>query len=186
MFMWAEQGGRGLLHSVPSLALLSLALYVAGALVLVYSALHDIAVRTIPNSAALLLLVIGIALRGLDHLYAPAALAGGLVFGVMFLFWRLGWMGGGDVKLLTAAAVFLPPAAVPGFVIATSLAGGLLAVLYLAGSLVAPKPASVRPGNMLRRVLRTEIWRLRRRGPLPYATAIAAGGLYATILQLHH
>lgn len=161
----------------------------AGMAVAVYAALHDVAVRTVPNTAALLLLLIGVAARLLDHNISGGVIATFCVFAVTFIFWRLGWMGGGDLKLLTASAMFVAsaPAAqgVGGMVIATTLAGGVLSLLYLTGSLLAPKPAAVKPKGFIMRVFRAELWRLRRRGPLPYATAIAAGTLYATTLRLH-
>lgn len=153
--------------------------------VVLYAALHDVAVRTVPNTAALLLLGLGIVLRLLDGGIGASALACFAVFAVTFIFWRLGWMGGGDLKLLTASAMFVPAAQVPAMIIVTTLAGGVLSILFLTGSLVAPKPRAGKPAGFLSRVFRAELWRLRRRGPLPYATAIAAGTLYATTLRLH-
>ena len=50
---------------------------------------------------------------------------------------------------------------------------------YLAmARLVAPPSIAPRPPGMLRRIRRTELYRVRRRGPLPYASAIAAGTLF--------
>jgi len=63
------------------------------------------------------------------------------------------------------------------------LAGGLLAVLYLlAQNLVPAASPSPVPLSLLARVWRAERWRIRRGGPLPYAVAIAAGGVL-TLLQ---
>ncbi len=94
-------------------------------------------------------------------------------------------MGGGDVKLLAAAALLLPPRLVPGYVLAVALAGGVLGLLYLGlGALLrrrAPRATPRRPATLLRRALRAEAWRIRRRGPLPYGCAIAAGALFAVL-----
>ena len=72
---------------------------------------------------------------------------------------RLGILGGGDVKLLAAAALWLGAAALMPFLMATALAGGLLAVAFLAWALVR---------------------RDRGRVALPYGIAIAAGGVAMT------
>ena len=161
----------------PALALLDL----AGVALLAWAALHDIGFRTVPNRISVALLLIGLLLR-LMHGDALAGLGcGALVFIVTYAFWRFGWMGGADVKLLTASAVFVPPSMVPTLAIGTSLAGGILAMVYLLGGRVVHRPAGpVRPtAGLLRRAARCELRRLCRRGPLPYAAAIATGGWLA-------
>jgi prepilin peptidase CpaA len=163
-------------HTLPIIVLL-----LAGAAVLFVSGLHDIAFRTVPNCACVALLCLGLVLRIADGHLLFGAIAGGAVLLLTYAFWRLGWMGGGDVKLLTAAAVFVPPLLVPTLVMGTALAGGLLALGYLAVGKFVPRPQPVRPHGLLRRVIRCELWRLHRRGPLPYAAAIATGGIFATL-----
>ncbi len=157
------------------------ALLATGLLLLVVAGLHDCAVRTVPNLLSALLLLCGLGLRLLGGNIGHGLLAGAIVFAVCTLVWRFGWLGGGDVKLLAAAAVFEPPPVVPELVLYTSLAGGILALLYLVAGRLVPAPASARPHAMLSRIARCELWRLRRRGPLPYAAAIAAGGICATL-----
>ena len=159
------------------------ALIVFGLALLVFSALHDVAVRTVPNWISVVLLADGIALRLLQTGSLPwGAAAAGVVFVLTFLFWRFGWMGGGDVKLLTAAAMFVPPLHVFLLISGTALAGGVLALSYvLLGPLVRRPAAAARPAAFILRVWRCERWRLSRRGPLPYAAAIAAGGVIATL-----
>jgi prepilin peptidase CpaA len=154
---------------------------IAGLGLLTAAGLHDCAVRTVPNLVCAVLLICGVTLRliGGDVLYG--LLAGGIVFVLCTALWRFGWLGGGDVKLLAAASVFVPPSLVPALVLYTSLAGGVLAVVYLIAGRLVPPPAPNRPRHLLGRVARCEQWRLRRRGPLPYAAAIAAGGICATL-----
>ncbi len=159
-------------------------LILAGAVLLLFAAVHDIGFRTVPNRVSAALLVCGILLRLIDggaHELMWGLLCGGSVFIVTYACWRFGWMGGADVKLLTAAAVFVPPIMVPTLLLATSIAGGLIAMVYVVGSLVAPRPGAERPSGLLRRALRCELRRLRRRGPLPYAAAIATGGVFAIV-----
>lgn len=149
----------------------------AGIACLLVAALHDLIARTAPNWTAAGILVCGLVLRLLHGNLLP-----GLGFGLGMLLitgfcWRRGWIGGGDVKLLTGAAVFVPPTEVMSYMLAVTLSGGVLALLYLAARHFVAKPSPVRPRGLLRRVLRIERWRIRRGGPLPYACAIAAGGL---------
>lgn len=156
-------------------------LFAGGCLMLLVAAAHDVAFRTVPNLVSAVLLALGIALRLESGGLGLSLVLGLCVLVVTGLFWRFGWMGGGDVKLLAAAAVFVPPALVPALLLGTAVAGGVLALLYLAVGRMVPKPDAVRPAALWRRVLRCELWRLRRRGPLPYAAAIAAGGVLATM-----
>jgi prepilin peptidase CpaA len=172
-------------HSVP-IALLLL----AGSALLAYAALHDIGFRTVPNRVSFALLAIGLLLRltygiqqgHLLHEMAWGIGCGLIVFLFTYVFWFVGWMGGADVKLLSAAAVFVAPPMVPTLVVGTSLAGGVLALIYVVGSRIAPRPipaADVSRFSLVHRAARCELRRLRRRGPLPYAAAIAAGGWLA-------
>ena len=164
--------------SFPWLPLLTSGLLVTGAALLVMASLHDLVARTIPNWLVGALAVLGIVLRALTGSLLGGVVAGLVVFVLAAICWRRGWMGGGDVKLLAAAAIAVPPSLVLSFITAVALCGGVLALLYLvAGRMVAPPPAS-RPRSLLARALRVEQWRIRRGGPLPYACAIAAGGLF--------
>ncbi len=148
---------------------------------LLIAAARDVASRTIPNFIPVLLFLLGVALQLNAAALPTALLAAGLVFVAAALAWRVGLMGGGDVKLLAALALCVPPAAVLSLVMATGLAGGVLGLLYLALRRVPRFSCSVRREPTLRplpaRVLRAEWWRIGRGSPLPYGVAIAAGGL---------
>jgi len=154
---------------------------VSGVLLLIVAGWCDIATRTVPNQIPAALAGIGIVLRMFagDLLIALAVAC--VVFLLAFFCWRRGWLGGGDVKLFAAAALLVAPARVPGLVIDTALAGGMLALLYLALQAVLPAPAPARPAARLARVLRVEQWRIRHRAPLPYASAIAAGAIFVLL-----
>lgn len=157
--------------------LLASGLVLAGVTTLLLAAAHDVVARTVPNRLAAILAVIGVGLRGLAGGLGAALLIGAVVFCIAALCWRRGWMGGGDVKLLAATAILVPPALTFSFIAAVAMSGGLLALLYLLARRHVAPPAAQRPHNLLARVLRVERWRVRRGGPLPYACAIAAGGL---------
>jgi prepilin peptidase CpaA len=142
---------------------------------------RDLALRRIPDRCSIGLLALGAAALLLTE---PARLPGALltaacVFAVLVAAHRARLMGGGDVKLLAASSLLVGPASVPGLVEATALAGGGLAVLYLAGAALARRPACLpRPGRPLwQRLLRVERCRMARRHSLPYGLAIAAGSL---------
>lgn len=161
----------GILHP------LELALCTIGILCLLTAAVHDVIARTAPDWTAAGLLLCGLGLRLLHGNVLLGLALGALVFLLAAFSWRRGWMGGGDVKLLTGAAVFVPPAELLTYILAVALSGGVLALLYLAARRLVPAPSPVRPRSLLRRALRAERWRIRRGGPLPYACAIAAAGL---------
>lgn len=157
--------------------IINLNLMMCGIVLLVGAALHDVAARTIPNWMPLCLAAVGLVLRLYDGevIVSSAIAAALLVF--LGLLWLRGLLGGGDVKLIPAASLVFPPSYVPEYVLFVATAGGILALLYLALSHLMRRP---RPGlrqGFAARVWKAEAWRMHRRGPLPYAIAIAAGAL---------
>ncbi|WP_158744286.1 prepilin peptidase [Acidisphaera sp. L21] len=143
--------------------------------------LQDWAMRLVPNRVPAAIAILGLALRLDDGTLPMGLFAAFLVFSIAALCWRRGWLGGADVKLFGAGALLVSPAAVLGFVLASCLAGGALALGYAVLAHFAPPPAPQRPATYLRRYLRVEQRRLQRRGPLPYATAIAAGATFVLL-----
>ncbi len=140
------------------------------------AALKDATSFTIPNWIPGLLALAFLPVALLTGL-SPADVGVGLAVGVgalvlgMGLF-ALGWCGGGDAKLLAAAALWLGWPAVLPFMMVTGLAGGLLA----AGLIAA------RGGLLTAYAARGPAWLGRLLSPtadLPYGLAIAAGGLFA-------
>jgi len=79
-----------------------------------------------------------------------------VVFGILAGAFYAGMMGGGDVKLAAALALWFSPAAIIKFLVLMSLAGGVLTLVVLA----------------LHRAKRRE-----GRPEIPYGVAIAFGGL---------
>jgi prepilin peptidase CpaA len=160
-------------------------LTVVAAGLLVYAALHDVAARTVPNWLPASLFVIGCCARLIDHSLLGGGLIAAVTFAVLFVIWLLGAMGGGDVKLWTATVLLIPPMLQPelAFFLRVVVFGGILAVIYLALRPLVPKRQPARPAGLFLRVLRVETWRISRRGPLPYACAIA-GGAIVTLLPL--
>jgi prepilin peptidase CpaA len=95
------------------------------------------------------------------------------VFGVGAALFARGYLGGGDVKLLSAATLWAGPAGTPGLLILTGLFGGALALFLLmpiggqmatAARLMLGRPPSVVAGRGLAM-------------PVPYGVAIAGAAL---------
>ena len=140
-----------------------------------FAAAMDLQTLTIPNRVSVVLIgaffaaavVAGLSWQAvLIHLAAGSTM---LLVGI-FMF-SMGWLGGGDAKLLAAGALWIGFDQLAPFLVYVGLSGGLLAVMILAyrksptGTLVAAHL----PGWAER--LRT------KGGGIPYGIAIAAGAL---------
>jgi prepilin peptidase CpaA len=149
----------------------------AAATALLFAAAHDVAVRTVPNSVSLSVALLGLALNAVEGRFVFAVTGGGLVFAASWYCWRRGLIGGGDVKLVTACALLVPPTSVPEFIFGTAIAGGLLALVYLTLGRLLTDAVAPRPRGFLRRVWRAERRRISRGMALPYCCAIVASAL---------
>ncbi len=132
------------------------------AAMLIIAAAGDIRTRTIPNwlNGAIALaaipfwIVSGLSLwPGIASQIAAAS----AVFALFAIAFYVGAMGGGDVKLVTALALWLHPGAVLKLLIIMSLAGGVLTLAMVARARLA-KAAS--------------------QPEIPYGVAIAFGGFW--------
>lgn len=147
---------------------------------LMIAAWRDIATRTIPDSIGLLIVVVGALSQIFERpsVLAVSAATALLLFVTLLIAYSRGLLGGGDVKIMTALAIGLSPFNSYRFIIATALAGGILAIAYLVLSPRLRRPYRAKPISLLARVAAVEAWRIRRRGSLPYGVAIAAGGAF--------
>lgn len=136
-----------------------------------YAALRDVRTLTVPNA------LVGALLLGWGVFAPMAGLttremaldigAAAMVFFATVAAYALGWMGGGDSKLLTVSSLWLGAGQVMPFLMATMLAGGGLALGLLALRLLPrslPVPDRFAPAQGAAR-------------DLPYALAIALGAL---------
>jgi prepilin peptidase CpaA len=158
-------------------AMLHAMLLFAAATALLSAAAHDVAVRTVPNHTSLVVAATGLGLNALDRQLVQALFGGVLVFTGAWFCWRKGWIGGGDVKLLSASALLVAPAAVPELILNTAIAGGVIALGYVGLARLLPVRATSPPSSLLGRIWRVERRRIRRGLSLPYACAIALGVL---------
>ena len=63
---------------------------------LICAALHDLAVRTVPNLLSASIMVLGLSLRLIDHSLLESLGVACFCFMVLTLLWRAGFIGGGD------------------------------------------------------------------------------------------
>jgi prepilin peptidase CpaA len=144
-------------------------------LCLAFAAISDLLTMTIPNRVSLIMVLSFVVLAPLSGLSLPAigmhALGAAIVFGICFALFALNVMGGGDAKLLSAAAIWFGyDPALLSFLVYVSVIGGLvtLAILLIrsqANTILAiglPIPNSL--------LLAKKI---------PYGIAIAIGGFLA-------
>ena len=137
------------------------------------AAVEDLRRLVIPNVVVLALCVLWplqlaaaptISLTG----SAVAAFCAAAVFAAGALLFARGLMGGGDVKLLTAATLWAGPGLTPALLIVTAVLGGLLTLVLLS-------PLA------LRAVFAPSAAGAARRMPVPYGVAIAGAALIVTI-----
>lgn len=142
--------------------------------VLIVAGLYDYAARRIPNWTVLCLLGLFVptAFLGAQPVSLGSSIAGFTVaFAVTGVLWSVRIIGGGDAKLFSALSLFFGLKYLLIFVAATSISGGLVALVML---LRRPTQALV-------------MLQVRGKGKLgrgvPYGIAIAGGGLVAAWLS---
>lgn len=158
------------------LALIVAAPVVAFAALVLTAAASDVATFTIPNWIPLAILALFPVAALATSLSLPTAglhLAVGVValLAGMAMF-ALRWMGGGDAKLIAAAALWLGPAAMPNFVLGAALVGGGLAILLVTMRSAPFRPMIALGPRWVNRLADTT-------QGIPYGVAIAAGALLA-------
>jgi prepilin peptidase CpaA len=154
--------------------------------ILLYVAALDIATRLIRNEICFALAVLGIAgqFTGRAH-FLESLIVATFLFLLLIVAFERRWIGGGDVKLLTALAIGLPLMGVVQLITITAYAGAFLALMHLVMRRL-PTPGTAPAGSSLvRRIYAVERWRHLRRAPLPYGAAIACGGIWALLSQGH-
>lgn len=147
--------------------------------VLVYAAVSDVRYYRIPNSCSLLLIALFPAHAWLSPGtidYPATALAAISVFVISLGFYAMKRLGGGDVKLMAAVAVWAGAAHLADFIVIMALAGGVLSLIYITHFYIVPalRFDHAGPNGSLDTALATK---------LPYGVAIASGGL-AVLYQL--
>lgn len=146
---------------------------------LLAAATTDMKSLTIPNriSAAIILLYPAHVLSSPVALDWAADLAVGAGFlGVGFGLFVWGRFGAGDVKLAAGAALWSGIAYGAHFLFVMGVVGGLIAATMLVRQFLN-KPVTAEGADIVRTTPR-------RRQPMPYGVAIAAGGIYVALIKI--
>ena len=140
------------------------------------AAATDVRSYRIPNAipiAVALLLLVRLAVVGSWHDVWLALMVGSIALTIGFGLFMLGWLGGGDVKLIAALSLWAGPERVYEFVYVIALSGGVMA-LGLLVSLTFLRLSAKLKGQRGRQIS------IRGRH-LPYGVAIAAGAVYLAL-----
>lgn len=151
-----------------------MALLLAFPALMAYAAASDLLTMTIPNKLALAL-VASFAVFAIWAGLSPAAIAmhvgaAAVVLVVSFCLFALGWVGGGDAKLVAATALWLGFGTLMEYLVLASVAGGVLTlgVLLLRGW---PLPIFAMKWRWLNRLQDAK-------SGVPYGIALAAAALF--------
>lgn len=147
-------------------------------IMLLSGAIWDLSFRKVPNFFSFVYLVIAFYLQIFLFFSCISFLYSSIIFLFGLMFWRHGFVGAADVKLIASFSLLLPPHRVSDFLVYMFLSGGILAFFYiiLGRFLHAPKPSN-RTTSFPIRLYRVAKWRLVRKAPFPYAVAIAVSGI---------
>jgi prepilin peptidase CpaA len=153
---------------------------------LLWGAVTDLKERIIPDELTILIalsgLILCLAARPAEVWLGPIAAA--VVFLGFGLLCRYGMIGGGDVKLMAAVTLLVPPHEIGKLLIAIALAGGVLSCVYLGASFFVRSvplenlPLEAGGGAALTRWFRLESARIASRNQAPYAIAILGGVIW--------
>lgn len=132
----------------------TLALMVFPALVF-WAALSDILTMKIPNAISIALVLsfcLFAATAGLDGAFLLSHFgAGAIMLVVGMVFFALGWVGGGDAKMVAGISLWLGLSNLLPYLIAASLIGGVLAFLFISFRRV-PLPAFIGERDWVKRL----------------------------------
>jgi len=148
---------------------------IAAAIVLALAAVQDIASLRIANLFPVLMVAlyaVWVAMVGWNGslwLNAASFLA---MLGVGIIMFGRGWLGGGDVKLLAATALWFPLAGLPALIAYVTMIGGLMTLVLIALRRVVMSGS----GDQIRNPV------LKPKGPIPYGVAIAVGAIACLFL----
>ena len=142
----------------------------------VYAMITDYRWLRIPNIISIVLavaffpfaLLAGPAIPFFAHLAIAA-----VIFVLLFVFFALGWLGGGDVKLAGAIMLWAGPANGGNFVVLFALLGGMLALLLMTLRFALVQYPQIEAVPVLGKF---SGWA--RDGMCPYALPIGAAALY--------
>ncbi len=154
-------------------------------IVLSVSAATDLKDRIIPNELVVTVAALGLlqSLAFAPELILRSTLAALLVFFVLAPFAYNKIIGGGDLKLISATTLLVPPTHVGMLLLQIALVGGALSCLYIAARYLLQNlhrvdvaaEVATSPAANFATVVEKERGRILAGGPLPYAVAVLGG-----------
>lgn len=93
------------------------------------------------------------------------------IFALGILAFGAHWLGGGDVKLLAATALWFDISGAAWLIGAIATLGAVIALIFMLFRRVIPEPVLLRSGMVS----------LKRNGPIPYGIGIAGGAIAAIL-----
>jgi prepilin peptidase CpaA len=137
----------------------------------VLAALQDIAQLKISNVfpiAITALFAVWLSQTGLEADVWQNLVLFAIVLGFGIFLFAKSWLGGGDVKLLAAIALWFDLDGGLSLIVWTLIGGGFLALIFMGGRRMLPARLTAEGG----------LAALRKKGPIPYGIAIAAGAVF--------
>jgi prepilin peptidase CpaA len=159
--------------------------------VLFFAAITDLRFQKIPNWLTLSAILSGISINAVTNGFNGFLLSTtGVLLGValLILFYFLGGMGGGDVKLMGAVGAFLGPKGVVIAFVATALVGGAYAFILLASHGQLSKSLKrysliLKIYFLTRKVLYVSPSEAEKKPRLRYGIAIALGTIISVVMK---
>jgi prepilin peptidase CpaA len=161
------------------------AVLAAAVLIFVIVAYQDVRTRRIPNALSLAIATLGLARIALaaemiDAGYTLATAV--IIFAITIALFQRGAIGGGDAKILTAAALLIGYQELLSFLFLMGLCGGALALATLAAERLDLSLGRFRRGADVSSTGHAEGGRLAPEGStVPYGLAIATAGIITLI-----
>lgn len=177
-----------------SLYLIRIGLLATAMLLLLAAARVDLRERIIPNQLVALIggsgLLLGLVSRP-ETIWISLLAAIAVLVGLGFLS-RYRWIGGGDVKLISAVTLLVPPERIGLLLVAISLVGGVISGCYLAAYYVFTRPhlhkmkyvATVYRFGKIQQLFQSERTRVLAATSVPYGVAVFGGFAFVTVSEI--
>lgn len=157
------------------------------------AAVCDFKQRIIPNRLVALTAACGVVIRLLTtprSLGWSVGIAATLLV-ILGLAARRQWIGGGDVKLIAAVTLLVPPSQVGGLLLAIAIGGGVLSCVYLYAHMASGRHQFVPVADGNAPVVLSRLERLCRRAyvthtrhrAIPYGLAIFVGAAFRALTE---
>lgn len=100
------------------------------------------------------------------------------IFAFLVALFAFGYIGGGDVKLIPAIALWAGPAYTLKFLLITTICGGMVALLILGSQYLKNYSLSTKSSEKINLSVSKSAESENEENNIPYGIGIAAGGLY--------